>query len=283
MKQLTKNLYAETEYSWANVGAAVTEAGVVMLDCPVRPIDSRAWQEKLHPLSPLGVRYLVSTDFHGDHTTGAAWVKDVTFIAPELVFAEVSKGDNAFSKEIFVETLRDQGKTEEATAIAEAAVPLPQICFDDRLILHLPPLTLDINRLGGHSPASSLVYIPEEGVLFSGDVIINGNPGMRDADWGQCLQALDWAESLPIEIIVPGHGPIGGKEILGRLKEHFGGMMEIMKRLIQAGQSREMAVADESFNKYFKADASRGQYWLQQRKETFRIGLERLYDQLKGE
>ena len=44
MKRLSEHLYAETDYDWANVGAAVTERGVVLLDCPVRPSDSRKWQ-----------------------------------------------------------------------------------------------------------------------------------------------------------------------------------------------------------------------------------------------
>ena len=109
MLQLSEHLFAETDYSWANVGAAVTDAGVVLIDCPVRPSDSRSWQKDLRTLSPLGLRYLIATDFHGDHTAGVAFVEDVIFIAPQLVYEEVSRGSNAFLKEIFVETLRDPG------------------------------------------------------------------------------------------------------------------------------------------------------------------------------
>ena len=84
MKQLSDHIFAETTYSWANVGAVVTDAGIVLLDSPVRPSDSKKWQQALRPLSPLGPRYLIGTDFHGDHTTGAAFVPDVIFIAPRL-------------------------------------------------------------------------------------------------------------------------------------------------------------------------------------------------------
>jgi hypothetical protein len=40
-------------------------------------------------------------------------------------------------------------------------------------------------------------------------------------------------------------------------------------------------VADPYFEKYFHGDASRGEYWLQQRKDTFREGLERAYSEAK--
>ncbi len=282
MHKLTDHLFAETKYDWANVGAAVTERGVVLIDCPVRPTDSRHWQEEVRALSPLGVRYLIATDYHGDHTTGSSFVEgDPVFIAPQYVYQEVSKGDNAFSKEIFTKTLRDQGFTDEAEEIENTPVPPPQICFEDNLILHLPPLTFEIYRKGGHSPACTSVYVPEEGVLFSGDIVINGpSAGMRDATSAEWIRALDWVESLPVETIVPGHGEICGKEVVRRLRDYIGGMREVMVKVAGEGKPKSEAVADLAFEKFFHGDASRGAYWLQQRKETFRDGLERLYDEV---
>ena len=112
--QLSKNLYAETQYVWANVGAGVTEKGLVLFDCPVRPRDSTHWQNEIRGLSPKGIGYLIATDYHGDHTSGASFIKgDIAFIAPQYVYEQISRGDNAFSKDIFVETLRDQGHTKK--------------------------------------------------------------------------------------------------------------------------------------------------------------------------
>ncbi|MBT3820474.1 MAG: hypothetical protein HOG04_03660, partial [Nitrospinaceae bacterium] len=150
MKKITDRIYAETGYDWANVGAAVTERGIVLLDSPVRPTDSALWQAEVRPLSPQGIRYLIATDYHGDHTAGASFIEgEITFIAPQYVFDEVSKGDNAFSKKIFTDTLEDLGFKEEARQIIDAAIPAPDICFDDTMVLHLEPLTFEIRRMGG--------------------------------------------------------------------------------------------------------------------------------------
>jgi cyclase len=286
MRTRTNNLVIETGFQWANVGAATTQDGIIMIDCPVRPTESRKWQQELRSLSPLGIRYLISTDFHGDHSTGAAFVKDVTYIAAQLIYNEIGKlrEKHTFSKSIFIETLRDQGFSQEADEIDKAVVPLPKICFDESLTLHFPPLTFEIRRLGGHTPACSVVHIPEEKIVFAGDVVIEEkNPGMRDASLRQWIKALEWIENLPVDRIVPGHGEVCGKDVVRRLRDYFQMIRGEMERLVKQGKKREEAVASDIFSKLFWADTSRGAYWIQQRKDTFRMGLERAYDEVKGE
>ena len=114
MRRLSEHLVAETEYLWANVGAGVTEAGVVLIDCPVRPSDSRGWQGQLRALSPKGIRYRISTDYHGDHTIGSAFIEDtgVISIAPQRVFEALAAKDNPLAgRETFINTLNDIGAT----------------------------------------------------------------------------------------------------------------------------------------------------------------------------
>ena len=152
------------------------------------------------------------------------------------------------------------------------------------MILHLPPLTFEIHRKGGHSPACTSVFIPEEGVLFSGDVVINGpSAGMRDANMGEWIEALAWVESLPIDTIVPGHGEICGKEVATSLRERLTTIRGSMEELVGKGLGKEEALEDKVFEQFFHADASRGDYWFQQRKETFRAGLERVYAEVTAE
>ncbi len=92
MRRLSDRLVAETEYLWANVGAGITGEGVVLIDCPVRPSDSRRWRDELASLSPKGVRWRISTDYHGDHVIGAAFLEDegIVSIAPARAFEELA-------------------------------------------------------------------------------------------------------------------------------------------------------------------------------------------------
>lgn len=284
MRQLTSHLYAETDYHWANVGAAVTDAGIVLIDCPVRPSQSRHWQEALEPLSDKGIRYLIGTDYHVDHTTGVHFVEgDFKFIAPQRVFDELEKirGNTRAARKTFIETLIDMGEKEEAEMVGDANVPPPEICFEDSLTLHLAPLTFEICRKGGHTPACTCVFVPEERVLFSGDVMINeAGPGMRDASINEWIEALEWMEGLPVDHIVPGHGDVCTVREVRALKEQFIEIRGMMRSLVAAGTAKEAAAADSSFEKYFWSDTTRGPSWIEARHVTFRKGLEKLYDEV---
>ena len=285
MRRLSDHLVAETEYLWANVGAAVTDAGVVLIDCPVRPSDSRGWQEKLRALSPKGIRYRISTDYHGDHTIGAAFIEDagVISIAPQRVCdALAAKEGSLAGRETFIDTLDDIGAHDEAKEVAEAVLPLPQVCFDEGMALHLHPLTFEIYRLGGHTPACSSVYVPEEGVIFTGDVMINEpGPGMREARFRGWIEALAWMESLPVAHVVPGHGEICSVEEVRRFRNEFEEMWGIMEGLVEKGMTQEDASTDDSFEKFFWSDTGRGESWIAHRRRTFRRGLENLYAEVK--
>ena len=285
MRRLSDHLVAETEYLWANVGAGVTEAGVVLIDCPVRPSDSRGWQGQLRALSPKGIRYRISTDYHGDHTIGSAFIEDagVISIAPQRVFEALAAKDNPLAgREAFINTLNDIGATEEANEIARAVLPLPQVCFDAGMTLHLHPLTFEIYRLGGHTPACSSVYVPEEGVIFTGDVMINEpGPGMREARFQEWIGALAWIESLPVAHVVPGHGEICGIEEVRRFRNGFEEMWGMMEGLVKKGTEKEAAAADASFEKFFWSDTGRGESWIAHRRRTFRRGLENLYAEVR--
>ena len=240
---------------------------------------------KLRALSSNGIRYRISTDYHGDHTIGAAFIEDesIISIAPQRVFDALAAKDNPLAgRETFVDTLNEVGAHDEAREIAEAVLPLPQVCFDEGMTLHLHPLTFEIYRLGGHTPACSSVYVPEEGVIFTGDVMINEpGPGMREARFREWIEALAWMESLPAAHVVPGHGEICGIEEVRRFRNGFEEMWEMMEGLVDKGTTQEEASTDESFEKFFWSDTGRGESWIAHRRRTFRRGLENLYAEVK--
>jgi cyclase len=288
MQKLKNSIYVEVGYDWANVSAVITKRGAVLIDSPVRPSDSKHWQEVVRGLHPKGPRYLITTDYHGDHVTGSAFIEGINdtvqFLAPQYAYNEIVKGDNAFSKEIFVNTLRDLGHTDEADQITNAPAPLPTYCWQDSLTLHIDPLTFEIKRMGGHSPAISAVLVPEEGVLFSSDCVSHTGGGMRDANLGDWIRALEWIETLPVDTIVPGHGDICDMDVVHAQKDRMITIRGAVADLVKKGLTKTETVEDETLSKrFFKVDHSRGEYWFKQRQETYREGISRVYDEVKGE
>ena len=100
-------------------------------------------------------------------------------------------------------------------------LPLPEQKFKDSLSLKLNNTVIDCYYLGsGHSSDNIVVWIPSEKILFPGCMIKDihsrtlGNTSEANVDeWLKTIQKV--IEKFPTaEIVIPGHGQVGGKELL---------------------------------------------------------------------
>jgi metallo-beta-lactamase class B len=103
--------------------------------------------------------------------------------------------------------------------------PVPQHGFVDSLRLDLNGLeTICYFLGGGHSADNIVVWIPSEKTLFGGcmvkDIYAKGLGNLSDAkveEWPETIQKV--IEKFPdTKIVIPGHGKIGGKELLEHTK-----------------------------------------------------------------
>lgn len=76
--------------------------------------------------------------------------------------------------------------------------------------IELPHGGLEVVHTPGHSPGHVCFFDRESGHLFSGDHVVSGFSvfvGKPDGDVGRYLDSLERLKSLPVEKILPGHGP----------------------------------------------------------------------------
>src|SRR5262245_18156683 len=82
MRQLTKNVYVETEQRGSNHGIVITTAGIVLIDGPHKPSDTLRLKADIARRGPL--RHTLNTEPHGDHWTSNAYF-DAPVVAHEGV------------------------------------------------------------------------------------------------------------------------------------------------------------------------------------------------------
>ncbi len=78
--------------------------------------------------------------------------------------------------------------------------------------LDLAGVSLDVLHTPGHSPGHCCFYVPDEGVLFSGDQLFAGSIGRTDLPGGsyETLMASMATKVMPLPdqtVVLPGHGP----------------------------------------------------------------------------
>ncbi len=110
------------------------------------------------------------------------------------------------------------------------SVRAPQACTPvaDGDTFDLGDRTLTTLHLPGHSPGSVALFEPHEGVLFSGDVVYDLDPGevlldgINGAVVSDYIDSLDRIADLPVTIVYPGHGdPFGRERLLTLIRDYI--------------------------------------------------------------
>jgi glyoxylase-like metal-dependent hydrolase (beta-lactamase superfamily II) len=144
---------------------------------------------------------VVNTHWHGDHTGGNKYFKG------QMIMAGGRYTPETWRKEAGDESL-------------------PTKWLDNTFEIRRGRDTITFVNLGKdiHTPSDIVVYDHRRKMLFGGDVILNRQVpaifGAADPDG--YLWALEWLPTrFDIRTVVPGHGPVGGIEVIENFKTYF--------------------------------------------------------------
>ncbi|HKG94268.1 MAG TPA: MBL fold metallo-hydrolase [Gemmatimonadaceae bacterium] len=188
----------------ANAGFVVTDSGVVVIDALGSPRQGEALLRAVRSVTKQPVRWLILTHHHPDHHFGAAALRAAgarVVAHPDRSTLASDAGDSALAA-AYTAALG----AEEMRGFAFADVPDVPVRGDTTL--RVGGRTIDIVQPGAaHTPGDLMVWLPDERVLFAGDVLIeDGVTMVVDGSSGAVLRALDRIDSLAPRVLVPGHG-----------------------------------------------------------------------------
>lgn len=198
--------YIQPDGSWMinNMGLIDGPDGAVSIDVTSTEARTRAYVEAAARVANP-IRSVVYTHSHPDHCNGASLLPDAEIIAHASVADELRHTPPP-APHIF--TPFHQG---------EVRARLPTTTFDDGLTVHAGERRVEVRHPSrpSHTRGDAYVWLPDERVLFTGDLVFNGGTPFAiagsPAGW---LETLDELAALGPAIVVPGHGPVGGPEIL---------------------------------------------------------------------
>lgn len=107
---------------------------------------------------------------------------------------------------------------------------------------------------GGHSASDLILYLPEERIVFLGDLLFIGyQPYLGDGDPEELLRTLDRVEALDPSKVVPGHGPVGTKNDLSSTRDYVETLKKTVAGVGESGAGLESLAGKpepEPFNKW---------------------------------
>lgn len=281
--EVAKGVYAATGRAGvaSNGAFIVLEDSVLVVDTHFRPSWARDLLAEIRKVTDKPVRYVVNTHWHNDHTQGNqvylnVFGRNVEYLAqhtaredilgkaiPSLrqqltedVPASIGRLEKALADGVDLQgnalTEQSRGQLERQLAsqrsyleeLKEIEITLPTITFERSLILHTPGRAIHIYHFGrGHTRGDVVVYLPEERVVVTGDLLTNGIPFMRDAYPSQWIPVLEAIEKLDWDWAVTGHGaPQEGKAQIGRLIAYMKDMVAAVRKAIAEGLTVDQAV-----------------------------------------
>jgi cyclase len=198
--------YIQPDGGWClnNAGVIVSGGETALVDTAATTDRALALRETVATLAPRAVRTIVNTHSHGDHTFGNYVFEDAVVVGHEGCRAEMNIAGKHLCG-LWPDT--DWGPIE---------VRPPSLTFRDRATLHVGDLAAELIHLGpAHTTGDAVVWLPGPRVLFTGDVIMAGvTPFTMMGSISGSLATIDGLRELGPRVVVPGHGPVGGPELL---------------------------------------------------------------------
>jgi len=267
LHQLGNGCYAylqpDGSWGWSNAGLIADSGESLLVDTLFDLPLTRAMLEAMRRAEPAAARIgtLVNTHSNGDHTFGNRLVEGAEIVASRACAEEMNQdlGDprrlaqmkrandpkgvlGAFMAEIF-ENFDFEGV---------GFVTPPTVTFEGLLTRRVGNKTVRLIEVGpAHTRGDVLVYVPEDNLMFTGDMLfINGHPIIWAGPVGNWIKACQLMLDLDLETVVPGHGPITDRSGVAAVKAYLEYITREARRRYDAGMGVYEAAQDISLADY---------------------------------
>src|SRR5262245_34573508 len=202
-----------------NVGIIVGSRATMVVDTGLGPRNGQTVLREVAKVSKNTELYVATTHYHPEHSLGgAAFPPDAKFVRPKAQQQDMDE----LGKDI-QNTFASRSPLNQEL-LKDVPYPRADILFDRDQRIDLGGIHVRLFWRGPmHTRGDTLIFVEEEKVLFSGDVVMNrtflaANPTSSIRTW---LSTLDELESLRPAVVVPSHGGIGDATLITKDRDYL--------------------------------------------------------------
>jgi glyoxylase-like metal-dependent hydrolase (beta-lactamase superfamily II) len=247
-------------WGWSNAGLVVDGDSTLLIDTLFDLALTEEMLAAMRRAVPAAARIdtLVNTHANGDHCFGNQLVGDARIVASERTAAEMPELPAA-AMAALVAQAPAMGELGEfflrcfgAFDFDGIEMVLPNQTFSGELALRVGSREVRLIEVGpAHTRGDTLALLPAERVLFSGDIVFHGgHPIAWAGPVSNWVAACDRILAMDVEVIVPGHGPIGDKGSVRELKSYFEYLYEQARQRHAEGMTPLQAARSISLDRW---------------------------------
>ncbi|WP_321956335.1 MBL fold metallo-hydrolase [Paraburkholderia bannensis] len=202
-EKLSEHAYAYTAEGDPNTGIIIGDDAVLVADTQATPVMAQDVIRRIREVTDKPIKYVLLTHYHAVRVLGASAYNAQQIIASQDTYdLIVERGEQDMKSEI--ERFPRLFNAVESVP----GLTWPTLTFKKEMTLWLGKLEVKILQLGrGHTKGDTVVWLPQEKVLLSGDLVEYGaTPYAGDAYFQDWPATLDAIAALKPEKLVPGRG-----------------------------------------------------------------------------
>lgn len=220
----------ENQGYMVNSAVIIGKTGVILVDTGFTDEIGTHIKHVIQDITNKPVKEVINTHHHGDHVLGNVAFGKIEIISSDKARDLVESTGPEWVNIVETAVGRKFPNTRPVPATLTFAGPgsKEEIIDGVKLIFIVPK--------GSHTPGDLMVYLPEDRILITGDVLVNGiMPNFRDANVKNWIGTLGQAQKLPTSTIIPGHGPLATPRDLSAMQKRMAKLYEAVETGYKAG------------------------------------------------
>jgi glyoxylase-like metal-dependent hydrolase (beta-lactamase superfamily II) len=251
-EKVADGIYYATGGLGSNNVVIVNDQDVLIVDTGTTPATARAFLADIKMLTDKPVRYVVNSHWHYDHTDGNSifgpevqiiatdflrmamttydvlhrepWLTSVSqygAVAQDGLRKQIADEKDAGKKAQLSKQLADMQKI--AADLKEVNPTPPTVTYSNKMVLHRGKREIDLLFLGrGHTGGDTVVYLPNEKIVCTGDLMESRLAYMGDAYFDEWVTTLEALKKLDYNVDLPGHGvPFTNKSLVTAFQSYL--------------------------------------------------------------
>jgi cyclase len=252
LRLLAPNVYAYTQASGPGVNnGSLSNAGIVAgadtllaIDTLGPPVHAKAFRAAAMDATRKPFGRVVNTHHHRDHTNGNYLYAPLEIVAHEHCrAATIAQGIPARPYD---------DRPEWQAGMSELTLAPATTTFTGSVTYRYGDLEVQlIANAPAHTWGDVMVYVPQYRLLFAGDVAFSYvTPPAHNGHITKWIEAIDRIMTMDVDIIVPGHGPVGSKRELAETRAYLELLATETRKRYAMGMTPGRAAADIDLGRF---------------------------------
>jgi cyclase len=315
---------ATDEWPHSNMGIIIGDDAVMVIDADYLPSRARSDISLIRKLTSKPVKYLVYTHWHFDHNNGgvafadsfpgvriiseresqkyvelnATWWSKMSTApnsnrrkALKKLEDEFARGTDTAGVKFSEEEMNKRKKViaqriNELAELESLRVIEPNMVFDKQLDISLGKKKIQIvDRGKANSPRDVTIYLPDERILFTGDILVQSPLPYAFGSWPlPWVKVLRDLEAMEVKSIVPGHGPLlHDFTYMKQVRRFFEDAITRTEALIRKGKTLVEIQNEIDMSDYLLPPWNRDKEAIEDFKITVNALVERIWRGVRGQ